>query len=213
MDSIDPLKKQNLLRKVVLFEFFTIIYCIIEGLLRVWAGIISGSSSLEAFGIDSLIESISACVIIWRYKKLILDQSEKGNVEFEHKSQKYIAYSFFLFGIFIIWEAIEKIYLQEEPTPILFGIIVALISLLVMPFFAWQKYQAGKQLQSRAIIADAKQTFICAIFSGILFLGLFINYTFAIWWIDSAASLVIAFYMLNEGRELMVKMNEQSQFV
>ncbi len=202
VNSIDS-QPQNCLKKMIALEGFIIIYNIIEGLLCVWAGIHSGSSSLEVFGIDSFIESVSACIIIWRSKKSMIDKNQKATIEFERKSQKYIAYSFFLFGIYIIWEAIEKIYLQEKPEPMLLGVIVALVSLFMMPFLALKKYQLGKQLCSKAIIADSKQTFICAALSGILFIGLFMNYAFEIGWVDPMASLAIAFYMLREGKELI----------
>ena len=102
-----------------------------------------------------------------------------------------------------MYESLKNIYTAEIPEPSLIGIIVAIASLIVMPLLFYMKYRTGKELNSRSLIADSKQTLACAYLSGALLFGLLMNYIFGIWQIDSIIGLLIAIYLFKEGYEIL----------
>ena len=89
----------------------------------------------------------------------------------------------------------------EIPEPSLPGIVIAIISLIAMPVLTWQKYKTGKQIKSRALIADSKETLACTILSAALLLGLGTNYLFGFWQADPIVGMIIVVFLFREGYE------------
>jgi len=110
--------------------------------------------------------------------------------------------TFFILGLYILFQSIRKLVFKEIPDPSLPGIIIALASLIVMPVLSYQKYKTGKQIQSDALIADSKETLACSFLSLALLLGLGLNYLFGLWQADAFAGIVIVFFLMREGREI-----------
>ena len=73
--------------------------------------------------------------------------------------------------------------------------------MIIMPILTWQKYRTGKQIQSRALIADSKETLACAFLSVALLLGLGMNYLFGFWQADPIVGLIIVIFLFREGLE------------
>lgn len=189
----------NLKKKALLLSYFTVGYNIIEGIVAVIVGMLSGSVALVGFGSDSFIESLSGSVMIWRFSKKVKNKEEEEKIE--QKAQKLVAYTFFILGAYVLYEAIKDLLLQEAPEPSLIGIIIAILSLIIMPVLMYLKYQTGKQLKSKSLVSDSKQTLICVLMSGALLLGLTMNYFFGIWWLDPIVGLLFVFMLFHEGYE------------
>lgn len=189
-------------KKALNLSYFTIIYNIIEGLLSIFAGLIAGSVSLVGFGLDSAVESSSAVIMVWRFKKTgKIEEYEEE--EIEKKALKYVGYTFLILGAYVLYESLKNIYTGEIPEPSLIGIIIAIASIIIMPLLYHAKYKTGKELNSRSLIADSKQTLACAYLSGALLFGLLMDYIFGIWQADSVIGLLIAIYLLKEGYEIL----------
>lgn len=186
-------------------EYFTIGYNVLEGLICIAFGYLSSSIALVGFGLDSFIESISACILVWRLKSTI--QNNAPEKETELKAVKFVAYSFFILSTYITVEAFRKLYYQEVPDPSLIGIVMTGFSLFIMPFLAHQKYITGRKLNSRALIADSKETIACCFLSATVLIGLLLNYYWELWWADPVASIGIVIFLMKEGVELL-KENE-----
>jgi divalent metal cation (Fe/Co/Zn/Cd) transporter len=190
----------TLQRKALLLSYFTVAYNLLEGAVSVWAGVLAKSTALIGFGFDSFVESLSGGIMVWRFRKREWS-SETEEMKVEKKAIRLVAFTFFILGAYVLFESGRKLYLQEAAEPSLFGIIIAIVSLIVMPVLFWMKYKTGKSLGSRSLVADSKQTLACMFLSAALLVGLGLNYAFHLWWADPAAGVLIAGYLLREGYE------------
>ena len=194
----------NLNKKALIISYFTVIYNVIEGVVSILVGAISNSVALTSFGIDSFMESLSGSVMIWRFRKhASLTDEEAGKME--QRAVKLVGYTFFILGAYVLYESGSKLYLQEKPDPSLVGIIIAVLSLIIMPFLAYMKNDTGKKLNSHSLVADSKQTYVCTMMTIALLLGLGLNYVYGIWWADPAAGIAISFLLFKEGYSALEK--------
>ena len=185
-------------KKALYLSYFTVGYNVLEGLVSVLAGIVSGSIALVGFGLDSFVESFSGGVMVWRFRKAGL-LSDKEHERREVVAIKFVAYSFFLFGSYVLYESVKTLYLVEIPNPSLLGIIIAIISIIVMPTLYYQKNKVAKSLGSSSLVADSKQTLACMFLSIVLLAGLGLNYLYSIWWADPIVGLFIGAFLFKEG--------------
>ena len=185
-------------KKALFLSYFTVGYNILEGVVSILAGVLAGSIALVGFGLDSFVESLSGGVMIWRFRqhgKI----SEEEEERIEKKAVKLVGYTFFILGIYVLYESIKKLYFGEIPNPSLLGIIIAIISLIVMPVLFLMKYRTGKAIGSRSLVADSKETLACMFLSGALLIGLGLNYFFGLWQADPIVGLVIVVFLFKEG--------------
>ena len=136
--------------------------------------------------------------MIWRLRKHgKISEGEEDNVE--KKAVRFVAYTFFILGAYVLYESIEKLHVHEIPAPSLLGIVIAVISLIVMPILFYLKYQTGKSIGSKSLMADSKETLACVFLSGSLLIGLGLNYLYGFWQGDPIVGLVIVIYLAKEG--------------
>lgn len=192
--------KEKYRKRALLLSVGTVGYNLIEGVAAVTVGLITNSSALFSFGLDSFTESLSGSVMIWRFGK---ERSEAEEERVEQKAQKLVAYTFFILGAFVLYDAVSQLLAHEEPDKSLFGIVVAVLSLIIMPALMLAKYKTGKLLKSKSLIADSKQTLACVIMSVTLLLGVGLNYFFGLWWADPVAAIAIAAMLFYEGKEAL----------
>jgi divalent metal cation (Fe/Co/Zn/Cd) transporter len=184
-------------KRALILSWITVGYNIIEGLVSIAFALTAGSIALIGFGLDSFIESLSGSVMIWRFGQTKLSDEQEEAIE--KKAAKYVAYTFFILAAYIAFEAIKDLVLMQAPEKSLPGIIIAIVSIIIMPLLFLAKRQTGKKLLSRSLIADSKQTLICLFLSIALLVGLTLNYAFNFWWADPLASLVIVAFIVREG--------------
>lgn len=197
----------RLYRKGLHLEYFTVGYNIIEAVVSITFGSIANSIALVGFGLDSIVESLSGLVLIWRlnqHKKISEDEEER----IEKKAMKFVSISFFVLGLYVLFQSVKKLILIEIPDPSLPGIIIAIASIIVMPILTLQKYRVGKQINSKALVADSKETLACSFLSLALLLGLELNYLFGFWQADPLAGIIIVVFLFREGIEGWRESNE-----
>jgi len=191
---------KSLYKKALLLEYFTVAYNTAEAVLAIVFGKMANSIALIGFGLDSIVESLSGIVLIWRlHKHGKISEEEEEKVE--RKAMKFVAVTFFILGAYVLYQSLKKLVTKEIPDPSLPGIILAVVSIVVMPILTVQKIKTGKQIKSKALIADAKETFACALLSIALLLGLSLNYALGLWQADAVAGLVIVIFLVREGLE------------
>ena len=178
--------------------FFTIAWNILEGLVAVIAGAFAGSISLVGFGVDSFIEVASGVAVLWR---MSVDADVHRRQANERLALRIVGACFAALAIYIGYESITDLVHRNIPESSLPGIILAAVSLIVMPLLSRAKRRVGKQLASAAMNADAKQTEFCTYLSAILLGGLLLNTAFGIWWADPVAALVMVPIIAKEGYE------------
>jgi divalent metal cation (Fe/Co/Zn/Cd) transporter len=200
LGSVSGAKSANstIYKRALFLSYFTVGYNFLEGLVSVIAGILAGSVALVGFGLDSFIESLSGGVMIWRFGKHG-KISEKEEERIERKAIGLVGYSFFIFAAYVLYQSVKKLYLREIPDPSLFGIIIAIVSILVMPVLFYLKYRTGRIIGSRSLVVDSKQTLACVFLSFTLLVGLGLNYLYGLWWADPVVGLVIVAYLVKEG--------------
>lgn len=182
----------------LLLSYLTVGYNIVEGIVSVIAGSLLGSVALVGFGLDSFIESLSGSVMIWRLRKhgKISEEEEEAA---EAKAANLIGITFFILAAYVLYEAVSGLLRQDAAEPSVIGIVIAVLSLLIMPTLAYLKNKTGKEIGSHSLVADSKQTFVCVLMSVALLVGVAANYLFGIWWLDPVAALFFVGILVKEG--------------
>ena len=176
-------------------EYFTIGWNIVEAGVAIGSGWFAGSIALVGFGVDSLIESLSGSVLLWRLSSPAHDESR------EKIALKLVGISFLILAAYVAFEAIKSLITREPPLTSFVGIGLSIASLIVMPLLARAKRLSASNLESRAMKADSRQTDLCAYLSAILLGGLVLNALFGWWWADPVAGLIMVPIIAREGFE------------
>jgi len=179
-------------------EYFTIAWNALEGLVAVVAGAIAGSISLVGFGIDSFIEVTSGSVLLWR---MSVDSEVHRREVNERRALRIVGVCFLVLAVYIAYESALDLWSRRAPEHSIPGIILACVSLIVMPLLSRAKRKVGRALGSAAMHADAKQTEFCTYLSAILLAGLLLNTLFGLWWADPVAALIMVPIIAKEGIE------------
>jgi divalent metal cation (Fe/Co/Zn/Cd) transporter len=179
-------------------EYFTIAWNALEGVVAVVAGAIAGSISLVGFGIDSFIEVTSGSVLLWR---MSVDAEVHRRELNERRALKIVGVCFLLLAAYIAYESALDLWSRRAPEHSIPGIVLACVSLLVMPLLSTAKRKVGRALGSAAMHADAKQTEFCTYLSAVLLAGLPLNMLFGLWWADPVAALIMVPIIAKEGIE------------
>jgi divalent metal cation (Fe/Co/Zn/Cd) transporter len=179
-------------------EYFTVAWNALEGLVAVTAGAVAGSISLVGFGIDSFIEVTSGATLLWR---MTVDADIQQRERNERRALKIVGACFLALAVYITYESAMDLWSKKAPEHSIPGIVLACVSLVVMPLLSRAKRKVGRALGSAAMHADAKQTEFCTYLSGILLAGLLLNALVGLWWADPVAGLVMVPIIAKEGFE------------
>lgn len=193
MATISTPVAKNLRRRAVALAWLTVAWNTVEAVVSIAAGWAAGSLVLIGFGLDSTIEVASAAVIIWQFSGLSHQR--------EQQALRLIALSFFALAGYVTVQAALDVLAGAEAEPSTIGVVLAVVSLIVMPMLAMAKRSAGEQLGSATVAADSQQTWLCAYLSVVMLIGLLLNATLGWWWADPLAALVIAALAVREGRQ------------
>lgn len=177
----------------------TITWNVIEAVVAVGSGIAAGSIALVGFGFDSTIEVGSAFVVVWQFRGERRGGYDEAR---ERQALRLIAVSFFVLATYVVAEAVRDLFVSTagvgESTV---GIVLAVLSLIVMPSLALVKRRTADELGSPTLRADAAETMLCAWLSAVLLGGLVLNAAAGWWWADPLAAVGIAALAAREGRE------------
>ena len=180
-------------RRGRLLEYCTVGWNILEAIVSIGAGAVAGSVSLIGFGADSLIETSSGAILLWR-----LHDGEKGAGR-EQLALRLVGVSFLLLAVYVAVDASRALWLREPPESSPVGIAVTALSLTVMPVLARAKRRVAVAMSSSALAADSRQTDLCAYLSAILLVGLVLNAFLGWWWADPVAGLAMVPIIVREG--------------
>ncbi|HCA87757.1 MAG TPA: cation transporter [Streptomyces sp.] len=192
-----PARSDVLAKRIRLLVALTITYNVVEAVVTITAGTLASSTALIGFGLDSVIEVSSAAAVAWQFSATDHTVREAR----EKTTLRIIAVSFFALAAYVTIDSIRALTgtgEAEHSTP---GIVIAALSLLVMPFLSAAQRKAGHELGSASAVADSKQTLLCTYLSAVLLAGLLANSLYGWTWADPIAALVIAAIALKEGRD------------
>jgi len=191
---LDPQRRRVLQRRIRIVVAITIGYNVVEAAIALAAGTVASSAALIGFGLDSVVEVLSAATIAWQFAAPEPERREKVAL-------RVIALSFFALAAYVAVDALISLFGPREAEHSPVGIVLAAVSLAVMPFLSWFERRTGRELGSASAVADSKQTLICSYLSAALLVGLLLNSLLGWAWADSVAALVIAGFAVREGLE------------
>ena len=192
--AVTDARRAVLHRRVRFIVAFTIIYNVIEAVVAIWAGALASSAALIGFGLDSIVEVLSALAIAWQFTRKDPERWEKATV-------RAIGIAFFALAAYVVTDSVLSLTGAQDVDHSPLGIGIATLSLLVMPVLAWIEFGTGRQLGSKSVMADARQLVLCIYLSGTVLIGLLLNSLFGWAWADSVAALVVAVLAIREGVE------------
>jgi cation diffusion facilitator family transporter len=201
--------RERLQRRGVRLEWFTVAWNVAEALVAIVAGVAAGSIALIGFGIDSGIEVVAASALLWRFRQAKADARPEEHCDAERRALYVVSATFFALAAYIAFEAIQGLASGEEPESSTVGLILALVSLAVMPTLAYAKQRTGRALASRALQADAVETWVCAYLSLALLVGLGLNLAFGWWWTDPIAALAMLPVIAWQGWETLEEARDE----
>ncbi|MBT1092537.1 cation transporter [Streptomyces sp. Tu102] len=192
-----PARRDALTRRIRLLVAATITYNVVEAVAAITAGTLASSTALVGFGLDSVIEVSSAAAVAWQFsarEHAVREAREKTTL-------RIIALSFFALAGYVTVDSVRALTGSGEAEPSVPGIVLAALSLAVMPFLSAAQRRAGRELGSASAVADSKQTLLCTYLSAVLLVGLVANATLGLSWADPLAALFIAAVAVKEGRD------------
>jgi divalent metal cation (Fe/Co/Zn/Cd) transporter len=195
----DPVRAL-LIAQAFRLEWFTIAWMMIEAAVAIGSGVAAHSISLTAFGIDSLIELVSAGVLIWRLS-VELKHGRRFSEDAERTASRIGGALLFALAAYVIVAAAWGLWTREGEAFSWPGLIVALLAIPIMWVLARRKLAVAGKLGSRALRADAVEAITCGWLSFVVVLGLLAQLVLNAWWVDSVTSLAILWFLVKEGRE------------
>jgi len=191
----------KLRERAIRLEYFTVTWNILEALVALVAGWLASSIALQGFGLDSVIETVSGFTLLWRFRSRARGTGEEDHAEL--RAVQVVGVTFFALAAYVGYEAGTDLWFRRAPHFSLPGIILAALSLAVMPVLALAKRRVARALKSRALAADSLQTLLCSYLSATLLIGLALNGWLGWWWADPIAALGMAAFMVHEGFEAL----------
>jgi divalent metal cation (Fe/Co/Zn/Cd) transporter len=186
-------------RQAIRLEQFTIAWMLTEAAVAITAGIIAGSLALTSFGFDSVIELVSATLVLRRL------QTERAHGQTDQRAERrvlhIIAVTFFTLAAYVVVGSVIDLATRAHPERSPIGIGLTSSSLLVMPLLGWYKRRVGTSLRNQLVLADAAETILCATLAATTLLGLVLFAVLGWWWADPIAALAVAYFAIREGRE------------
>jgi divalent metal cation (Fe/Co/Zn/Cd) transporter len=187
-------RRALLARRIRILVATTIGYNVAEAVVALTAGTVATSPALIGFGLDSVVEVSSAAAVAWQFTARDPQTREKAAL-------RLVALCFFLLAAYVGADSVLSLVGLRAPRPSPVGIVLAAVSLVVMPTLSFLQRRAGREVGSRSAVADSMQTLLCTYLSGVLLVGLVLNSQLGWTWADPVTALVIAAVALREGIE------------
>lgn len=204
-----PLDRRRALHgRALWLEYFTVGWNVIEAVVAIGAGIIAGSVALVGFGVDSAVEVISAVGLLWRLRKAGPEATVAEESGAERRALYVVAATFLLLAAYIAYEAETALLGREEPDRSTVGLVLSVLSLVIMPALAYMKQRTGREMGSRALVADSVETWVCSYLSLALLAGVGLHELFGWWWADPVGALAMLPVIVWQGWETLGEARE-----
>ncbi len=193
-------------RLALRLTYLTLGWMTIEGAASLWLGAHAHSLLLEGFGADSVIEMISAGVLLWRLGAEASGRAGGLKIEaVERRAATLVGYTLYVLAALVAANSFVGIFVihnRADTHESVWGILIGLAAKIGMPILAGWKLKVAARLQSKALRVDAMEAITCGYLSVVLMIGLAVTGLFpSLWWLDSAAALVLVPFLVKEGRE------------
>jgi divalent metal cation (Fe/Co/Zn/Cd) transporter len=201
-------RKEKLHRRGLWLEVFTVAWNVVEAVVAIGVGLAVGSVALVGFGVDSGIEVISAVALLWRLRKAGPHASVPEESAAARKALYLVAATFLLLALYILYEAVGALISGEGPESSTVALVLSAVSLVIMPALAYLKGRTGREMGSRALVADSVETWVCAYLSVALLAAVGLNAAYGWWWADPLGALAMLPVILWQGWETFEEARE-----
>ncbi len=191
----------GVLRSGIAVEWWSIGWMVVEAVVSLGAGVAAGSVALIAFGADSVIELISAGVLLRRLRMEHAGGRASSVKAIERRASATVGILLFLLAIWVVASAFRDFVVHAQPEISLVGLVLAAASTVIMPWIVATKRKVAVRIGSAALKADAACGVVCAYMAGTLLIGLALRALFGWWWADPLAALGIVYFVVREGWE------------
>lgn len=196
----DVSERTALIRQAFVLEWVTVGWMIIEAVVAIVAALTASSLSLLAFGIDSLIELMSACVLVWR-----LTVELKHGRNFSERAERTASWIggglLFALALYVAASVAFSFWRGRGQEFSLPGVALSIIAIPIMWWLSRRKFALAEQLGSRSLRTDAMESITCGYLSGMIVTGLIAQLILGAWWVDGVTSLAIVCFLIKEGYE------------
>lgn len=189
----DVARRAELVGRGRRLEYLTVGWNVFEAAVALGSGVLAGSVALVGFGLDSVIETMSAGILLWRFR------SESQFEKRERAAHRLVGVCFLLLAAYIAADSAYALWTKAQPERSLPGILIAVAAVVAMPLLGRAKRRVAAQLQSGALHSDSRQADFCAYLSAILLVGLLLHAWLGWWWADPLAALVMVPIIAWEG--------------
>lgn len=179
----------------------TLVYNLLEAVIALWSGVRAASIALMGFGLDSVIEAAAAGVLLWRLSVEAGGAPRSAVEAAEGQVHRFVGATFLALAVYVAAQAGWMLFHHDAPSESMVGMVLAVVSLVVMPLVSVAKLKVAKRIGSAALRSEAKETLACSYLSLTLFLGLAANAAAGWWWADPVAALLMIPWLLKEGLE------------
>jgi cation diffusion facilitator family transporter len=194
--------RSKLVRRGFHLSVFTVVWNIVEGIVGIVSGLMSGSVALLGFGIDSFVESASAIIVGWRFSYEMSGQPQEKAEKAESWAAHITGILLLILAAYLLVDSGRRLLgFGPEPESSRVGIALTFVSLMIMPVLARAKLKTAALLESKALRADSYQTIACAWLSLTTLVGLALNAALGWWWADPASALLLVPLIVREGLE------------
>jgi divalent metal cation (Fe/Co/Zn/Cd) transporter len=193
----------NAMQQALRLEAVTLAWMVLEASGAIGAGVVARSVLLLAFGVDSIIELVSAALLYRRLSyEVHAEPEDMQHIEvIEQKTARASGYLLYALAFYVVIQSgygLLHRHAAENSWP---GLAIAGVAALGMPLLAKAKLRLAEEIDSKALRADAMETFTCGYLSWVLLAGLAANALLHLWWLDSVAALLLVPFLIKEGRE------------
>jgi divalent metal cation (Fe/Co/Zn/Cd) transporter len=192
--------RADLIVRAFRLEYVTVVWMVVEAAVSIYSGVAAGSITLLAFGIDSVIELASGCVLLWRLT-VELRRGERFGEEAERVASRIGGALLFALAAYVVASAAWSLWTGEAASFSWPGLIVAAVAIPTMFVLARRKLEVAALLGSGALRADAVESITCGWLSVMVVIGLVAQVLTGAWWVDAVTSLAIVYLLIKEGRE------------
>src|SRR5690348_2598446 len=195
--------RRELLDEALRLSYFTVGWNCVTGLAAMAAAIVAGSSALAAFALSALLDSSASVVLVWRFRTERRDPDAAEHLE--RRAGRWVATAMVAVGLYVLVQAVRALVDSSHAEKSVFGAVLAIVALVVLPWLGRRKLRVASALGSGALRGDGVLTSAAASLAVVTLVALIVNSTLGWWWADPSAALLIGAALTAEGLRVAVR--------
>jgi divalent metal cation (Fe/Co/Zn/Cd) transporter len=195
--------RARLVSSALRLSFLTIGWNGASGLVALVLSVLTGSLALAGFALSALLDSSASVVLVWRFRHE--RENPLATEQVERRAQTFIEIAMGIVAFFVGARAVHGLLRGSHTHESDFGMVLALLSLFVLPLLARRKLQVAAALQSAALRGDGVLTLAAAALAAMTLIALVATAAFGWWWADPGVALLIALALGIEAMRVAVR--------